>query len=182
MPTPNPCKQCNSLTCSHKQPRQFSREHQQKARASVSLESLQAAGRAGWQATVTKHGKMKATRILADKRRSKPSGLERIVGRWLEELLGCQVLGNPARHEVEIDEFYADFQPVPWIKTVIEVQGNQWHLKCELRTDQPARDKRKWETLGRLGYTIVCLPEVDIKNGKARGTLARLFKQNELEF
>ena len=182
MPTPNPCRQCGTLTCQHKAPRAFTREHQQKARAGLSLENLQTAGRAGWKAAVAKHGKMKMARVLADKRRSKPSDLERIVGDWLEELLGCQVLGDKARHEVEIDEFYADFQPVPWVKIVIEVQGDQWHLKCELRPDQPARDKRKWETLGSLGYTIIALPECDVRDGSARVTLARLFKQNKLEF
>ncbi len=165
-----PCRQCKVYDCNHKvagrnRAKAFTPEFQREARSHVKTESLQASGKAGYAALVAKKGRLYAGRKAADYRRSNPSDLERIVIGWLDEIIGLY------SREMEIDEFFVDFA---YRNFCIEVHGSQWHEKLELRQDQPLRDKRKYKTLTSLGYTVVILPEKDIRSGEAKWTLIKL--------
>lgn len=172
-----PCRQCHTYDCNHKiagrnRAKAFTREFQVEARSHVKVESLQASGKAGYAALVARKGRLFAGRKAADYRREHPSDLERIVIGWLDE-----IIGTVYSREYEVDEFFIDFA---YSNLCIEVHGSQWHEKLELRTDQPARDKRKYKTLTSLGYTVVILPEKDVRSGEAKKTLIKLLgERNE---
>jgi hypothetical protein len=171
-----PCQMCHTYDCHHKQSgrnraKAFTHEFQVEARKHVKRDSLVESGKKGYDALVAKKGRLYAGRKAADYRRQNPSDLEAIVGDWLFNLVANFKTGHPGYCEVEIDEFFVDFVVGNFC---IEVHGSQWHEKLELRQDQPARDKRKYKTLTGLGYTVVILPESDIRSGKAKQTLIKL--------
>lgn len=153
----------------------FTSEHQKMARSHVKTESLQASGRAGYKALCKKGKQHLAGQKAAQWRLKNPTCLERMVIECLDAL--------PIRYEreVEIGGFYADFLIE---KLVIEVNGAQWHEKEELRTGQKEHDGRKYQTFTKLGYTILVLPECDIKSGEAKVKIQNLLKSraNELDF
>lgn len=175
------CKQCKTTDCAHirngkQRAKAFTSDYQKQTRSHVKTESLINSGKAGYAALEKKKGKMFAARKAADYRRSHPSGLEQIVGEWLNNLIG-----NHYSREAEVEGgFFVDFL---YRNYAIEVHGAQWHEKCELRQDQPDRDKRKYATLTDLGYTVVILPEKDVKSGEARKTLENLLRDyQQLDF
>ena len=85
---------------------------------------------------------------------------------WLDEL------GIVYDREVSIDRYYADFVID---KLAIEVNGAQWHEKEDLRQGQKNRDQSKYRTIISLGYTILILPESDIKSKESQVKLQKLF-------
>lgn len=143
-------------------------EFQRMARSHVKRESLVKAGKAGYAATCKAGKQHIASRKAADWRQEHPTSLEKIVIGWLDEL------EVRYQREVEIDGFYADFVTGNY---VIEVNGAQWHELEELRPGQKQRDKRKYQTLAEAGYTIIVLPESEIKSGGAWQTLYKLFSK-----
>lgn len=150
-------------------------EFQKMARSHVKRESLVASGKAGYKALVAKGKGKLASQKAAEWRRVNPSSLEQIVIVWLDELhINYQ-------REVSIDDFYADFVID---RLVIEVNGAQWHELEELRQGQKERDKGKYQAFTRLGYTVLALPECDIKSGEARVKIQNILKDNanELDF
>ncbi len=177
MKVSKPCRQCRTYDCNHKvagrnRAKAFTHEFQVEARSHVKHDSLVESGKAGYAALVARKGRLYAGRKAADYRREHPSDLERIVIGWLDEIIGTNKLGNGLySREMEIDEFFIDFA---YRNFCIEVHGSQWHEKLELRQDQPMRDKRKYKTLTSLGYTVVILPESEVRSGEAKQTLIKL--------
>lgn len=147
-------------------------EFQRTQRAKVKSESLSASGKAGYQALVKKGKGKLASRKAAEWRLAHPSNLEQTVIDWLDELKISY------RREVEINGFYADFVCRNF---AIEVMGAQWHEKYELRPEQKERDSKKYQALTKAGYTVIILPERDIKSGEAKETLTRLIG-DDLDF
>lgn len=149
------------------------REFQQAQRAKVKPESLSTSGKAGYAALVKKGKEHVASKKAAEWRREHPSGLERRVITWL------RLLEVPFSREVECGKFWVDFKVQNY---AIEVNGEQWHEKCELRPEQKERDKGKYQFLGKAGLTVVILPERDIKSGKAWITLYKLLGEQDCDF
>lgn len=150
-------------------------EFQKMARSHVKRESLVSSGKAGYQALVKKGKGKLASQKAAEWRQANPSSLEQIVIAWLDELhINYQ-------REIEIDGFYADFVID---RLVIEVNGQQWHELEQLRQGQKERDKGKYQAFTRLGYTVLVLPECDIKSGIAKVKIQNILKDNanELDF
>lgn len=142
-------------------------DFQKLMRSRVKRESLQASGRKGYEALCAKGKGHIASQKAAQWRQVNPSNLERVVITWLDELKVNY------QREVEIGGFYADFV----INTlVIEVNGQQWHELEQLRQGQKERDKGKYQAFTRLGYTVLVLPECDIKSGKSRELLQNTLK------
>lgn len=145
----------------------FTSETAKLARSKVSSKSCSDNGKKGYQALVACGKEHIAAQKAAEWRLNHPTNLEQQVMSWLDEL------NVEYEREVSIDRYYADFV-VECL--VIEVNGAQWHEKEDLRDGQKDRDKSKYRTLMSLGYTILILPESDIKNGDAKVKLERLFK------
>lgn len=135
--------------------RNHSREHQSKA------------GKAGYQATLTKHGFGFAAKKAADWRRDNPSNLEKIVIGWLNEL---DV--NYSR-ETAIDRFYVDFLIGD---LAIEVNGEIWHTDNEVAGNRVEHDAGKYKTIADLGYTVLVLPEKSVLSGEAKKTLENILQ------
>lgn len=150
----------------------LTREFQQMARSHVKPESLSKSGKAGYDALCNKGKAKLAGRKAAEWRLAHPTSLEQVVIGWLDEFKVSY------RREVEIDCFFADFVIG---KLVVEVNGAQWHEREELRQGQRQRDKRKYQTFSELGYTVLILPESEIKNGQAKITLKNILPE-ELDF
>lgn len=143
-------------------------EWQKEQRAKVKRESLVKAGKAGYQATCRAGKQHIASQKAAKWRLEHPTNLECAIISQLE------LLGINYRREVEINGFYADFVINHY---VIEVNGQQWHELEQLRPGQKERDGHKYRTLADAGYTMIVLPEQDIKSGKAQEVLSKLFSK-----
>jgi len=83
---------------------------------------------------------------------AKPTRLEQSVARVLDSL------GISYQVQVPIDRYTVDFL-VPSRNLVIECDGHRWHSSDQAR----AKDRRRDQLLTSLGYSILRLPERDIK-------------------
>ena len=147
----------------------LTREHQQNAQAARSSQSLSEAGKAGYRALVKKGKSHIAGQKAAEWRLDHPSCLEKVVIDWLDDL------GINYEREKQIGKFYADFV-IDML--AIEVNGAQWHELEQLRQGQKEREKGKYQTFSKLGYTILVLPECDIKSGEARIKIKNILQEN----
>lgn len=141
-------------------------EFQRTQRAKVKRSSLVASGKLGYAATCKAGKQHIASKKAAEWRREHPTCLER----WL--ISHFMLLEVPFAREVECSGFFIDFEVRNY---AIEANGAQWHEKEELRPGQKQRDKRKYQTLADNGYTVIVLPESEIRTGGAWQTLYKLF-------
>lgn len=144
----------------------FTSESAKAARAKVSSKSCAENGAKGYAALVAQGKEKLAAQKAAEWRLAHPTSLEVQVKEWLDELFVSY------EREVNIDRYYVDFLVG---KLAIEVNGAQWHEKEDLRAGQKDRDQSKYRTLISLGYTVLILPESEIKNKSAREKLEKLF-------
>lgn len=149
----------------------FTSETAKLARSKVSSKSCAENGSKGYQALKAQGKEKLAAQKAAEWRLEHPSNLEVKVMGWLDKL-NVKYL-----REVNIDKFYVDFLID---NLAIEVNGAQWHEKEDLRAGQKERDQGKYRTLIGLGYTVLILPESDIKSGEALVKLQKLFAQEVL--
>lgn len=140
--------------------KQFTSESQRAARSQVKKESLKRAGAAGFKAFAAKNGIEAAAKRFADWRRAHPSVLERIVRAWLDDLDVFYI------SESVLDGYtiYPDFLIMSH-GLVVECDGRGWHA---MRADY---DRWRDQLLRRAGYTVLRLPEDQIRDGRARALL-----------
>ena len=150
----------------------YSPEYQRWVRSNCSSRQCAINGAKGFAALVVAGKGDLAATIASDYRFNKPSDLERIVIKWLDEL------GLPAdrkHREVKIGRFYADFRYGDYI---IEVGSDTWHTNNQFHgEDREGRDKRKYQYLSDQGYTIIILSEQSVRSNQARETLESLVEQ-----
>lgn len=148
--------------------KQFTREHQQRARACVRPESNRANGRKGFDATEARHPGLGAAKLAAW-RAANPSTPEQIVDTWLAEM------GVTAEREVPFDGLFLD-RVIGEI--AVEIDGGGLHGQRAPEAETRARnDARKDALAYALGYKLIRLPEAAIRDGSARAALEAAFKE-----
>lgn len=143
----------------------FTSEYQQQTRSQLPREVCVQAGKIAYQKLVEKYGAEYAQDKAAEWRLANPSSLEVIVMGWLT--------GIEHKREEKITlscgkTYYVDFLIG---KIVIEVNG-AWVHSLRVETDN-----RKYEALAKAGYTVIVLPESDVRSGKAQEIIEKLFKE-----
>lgn len=144
----------------------FTSEYQQQTRSMLPHEACVKAGKAAYKKLVEKYGVEYAQDKAAEWRLYHPSSLELIVMDWLQDV------EHEREPKIRLEDnsfYYVDFKIG---KTLIEVNGAWVH---SLRVD---KDNRKYEALATAGYTVIVLPESDIRSGKAKDIIDRLFKES----
>ena len=137
--------------------KQFTSEYQRMARSHVKRDSLQAAGRKGFQSLIAKHGTGIAAKRFADWRHENPTALETIIIAYLA------ARNVQYKREVEINGAYADFVVNNF---VVEVDGKHWHeVNDHVGEGRPARDILKDQLFTQAGYTVIRLSEQEIASG-----------------
>lgn len=149
---------------------QFTSESQKAARSKVKPESLQAAGKKGFQALYSKDPHA-AAEVLANWRRNNPSDITKIVLSWLK--------GYTLELDKLIGLFYADLVVDGWL--IIRVNGNIWHTNNPLHgRDVVSRDAAELQAYTSLGYTVITLWEDAIHSGVALDELQQALKEGVL--
>lgn len=142
--------------------KQFDSAYQKAARAKVRPESNSANGRKGFEALKAKRPGL-AARILADWRAANPSGPEQTVDAWLAEL------GIEAERELSLFGLFIDRAAG---NIAIEVDGGRYHgPDAPEAGTRAANDRRKEDLAWALGFTLIRIPECDIRNGSGRAIL-----------
>ncbi len=154
--------------------KQFSPEHQRAARANVKRESLVANGKKGNAACIERYGPAVHSRRFAHWRKTAPTSLIKTVTAWLDN--GWLTFTT----EVELvpGQVYADIVPhLHPRRIVIECDGQHWHENNDhVNEDRESRDRQRDELIRALGYELIHLPEVDIRSGAAKSTLAQFLE------
>jgi very-short-patch-repair endonuclease len=146
-------------------------DHQRYAQSYRSTESLQEAGRHGYQATAERYGREFVSDLLANHRREQPTRPEREMVGLLKEL-GAEE-GRDYQREYKVSPgMYADFA-IPERKLAIEVHGGAHQAMFFLEKGMEAREAQRAETYEREGWTVHIVTDRDLREGRA-GTRARM--------
>jgi len=138
--------------------------HQRYAQSYRSTESLQEAGRYGYQATAARYGREYASDLLATHRREQPTRPEREMQGLLKEL-GAEE-GRDYQREYKVSPgMYADFA-IPERKLAIEVHGGAHQAAFFLEKGIEARETRRAETYARAGWTVQVITDWDLREGR----------------
>jgi very-short-patch-repair endonuclease len=139
-------------------------DHQRYAQSYRSTESLQEAGRYGYQATAARYGREYASDLLATHRREQPTRPEREMQGLLKEL-GAEE-GRDYQREYKVSPgMYADFA-IPERKLAIEVHGGAHQAAFFLEKGIEARETRRAETYARAGWTVQVITDWDLREGR----------------
>lgn len=142
----------------------FTSDYQKETRAQLPIEVCQANGRAAYQRMVERHGKAYAQDKAAEWRIEHPSSLETKVIEWLN------FVGYEREVKIEFpDGFYCYVDFLFPGNLVIEVNGKWVHEQ------RPDRDTAKYQHLADAGYTLVIIPEADVRSGKGKDIIDALF-------
>lgn len=128
----------------------FTPEHQRKAQACRSYESLAQAGRKGYEALVMRHGVEIVQQNAAKWRQAHPNRHERQVMEWLEDH------GIEYRRDAMVAGVrYCDFV-LSNRRIIIEVDGPIWHTNNALHgEDREGRDQRQDALLTDAGWRVI---------------------------
>lgn len=128
----------------------FTPEHQRRAQACRSYESLAQAGRKGYDALVMRHGVEYVQQNAANWRRKHPNRYERQVMEWLEGR------GISYQRDVMIENVrYCDFV-LTYHGIIVEVDGPIWHTNNALHgEDREGRDRRQDKILTDAGWRVI---------------------------
>ena len=146
-------------------------DHQRYAQSYRSTESLQEAGRHGYQATAERYGREFASDLLANHRREQPTRPEREMVGLLKEL-GAEEDRDYRREYKVSPGMYADFA-IPERKLAIEVHGGAHQAAFFLEKGMEAREARRADTYAREGWTVHVVTDRDLREER-EGTRARV--------
>lgn len=142
--------------------KQFTSESQKAARAKLPHELVVKGAKAGWKAVNDRNPGL-AGRILANWRAKNPSVPEQTVDAWLTEL------GIEAERELSLFGLFIDRAAG---SIAIEVDGAGYHGPDAIDADtRAANDRRKEDLAWALGFTLIRIPECDIRDGSGRAIL-----------
>ncbi len=145
--------------------------HQRFAQSHRTAESLQEAGRHGYQATAERYGREYASDLLANHRRDQPTRPEREMVGLLKEL-GAEE-GRDYQREYKVSPgMYADFA-IPDRKLAIEVHGGAHQAAFFLARGMEERESRRTETYTREGWAVQVVTDRDLREGREE-TRARM--------
>jgi len=153
-----------TLPTKNRRGQHFTPEHQRRAQAARSYESLAQAGRKGYEALVMRHGVEFVQQNAAKWRRKHPNRYERAVMEWLEDH------GIDYQRDVMIEGVrYCDFV-LTYRGIIIEVDGPIWHTNNALHgEDREGRDKRQDKILTDAGWKIIRISTKGINLDKQLG-------------
>ena len=143
----------------------FTSQYQSAVASCKPSEQLAAAGRAGWNAFVAKHGIAAAARRVAEHRLKHPSGLEQRVMQFLDSQGVAYLRETEAEIEVDGCLFYPDFSVGE--RSVIEVNGRAWHEEDWHGRDVVAQTRTRGEILAAAGYRVLTIREAEIDDHTA---------------
>ena len=148
-----------------KRAKQFTPEYQRATQAKRSSESLSQSGKLGYQKLVELGKEDIAAQKAAEYRLNNPTCLEVKVSEWINEIHSFSMSDSTIR-EVQIGKFFADFV---FGNLVIEVNGKVWHENGSfIGKDVESKDRRKYQTIGEHGYSILIISEDEVKSGRGK--------------